>query len=160
MTRMIALTATALLAACGSSSSSAPPPSPNLRSQQGPTVRGDADSAHADCVALLERQRTCSAEYIPALVDIRVRHDLPAGIAATDREVGRAALVAEAHEEWRADSTDQAIAGTCNHIVDGSDPGTLEQYRAQAATCRGAGDCASFVACIAPATEAWLTAQR
>jgi hypothetical protein len=162
MNRMIALAiaSTALLAACGSSTTSAPAPSPTVRSQEGPTVRGDVDSAHADCVALLERQRECSAEYVPALVDIRVRHDLPAGIAATDREVGRAALVAEAQEEWRGDSTDEAIAATCTRIVDGSEPATLDQYRAQAATCRSASDCASFVACIAPATEAWITAKR
>jgi hypothetical protein len=159
MTRMIALAiaATALLAACASSS---PAPSPTVRSQQGPTVRGDSDSAHADCVALFERQRTCSAEYIPALVDIRVRHDRPAGIAASDREGGRAALVAQAHEEWRGDSTDEAIDGTCRHIVDGSDPAELDGRRAQVATCLAASDCASFVACIAPATEAWITARR
>jgi hypothetical protein len=159
MTRMFALAiaATALLAACASSS---PAPSPAVRSQPGPTVRADSDSAHADCVALFERQRTCSAEYIPALVDIRVRHDLPAGIAATDREGGRAALVAQAHDEWRSDSTDEAIAGTCRHIVDGSDPAELDERRAQVATCLAASDCTSFVACIAPPTEAWITARR
>jgi hypothetical protein len=156
MTRILVLSSL-LLAACGASSS--PAPAPAVRSQEAPTVRGDADSAHADCVTLFERQRTCSAEYVPALVDIRVRHDLPAGIAAADREGGRAALVAEAQAEWAQDSTDEAIAATCRHIVDGTDPAALDRHREQARACLAASDCAGFVACIAPATEAWLTAK-
>lgn len=158
MTRILVLSSLLLAAACGASSSSTPAPA--VRSQEAPTVRSDADSAHAECVDLFERQRTCSAEYIPALVDIRVRHDLPAGIAAADREGGRAALVAEAQAEWAADSTDDAIAATCRHIVDGTEPAALDRHRQQAATCLAASDCAGFVACIAPATEAWLTAGK
>jgi hypothetical protein len=99
-----------LFAACAGSEGS----SENLASSP---VLTETTNAQALCVQSFQRQRECTDTFLPALVDARVRLDKPAGIAETDKKEGRAALVDMAREEWKNDSTDDAITATCNGMV-------------------------------------------
>ena len=138
----------ALLPACASRAPSRPTEVPPPRVE--PSAEGGGD-AHATCVAVFERQRACTADFIPALVALRVRLDVPAGIAEEDQKGGRDALVAQAMEEWKSDSTDAAIAATCDRLA-GGDPEGIHRAR----ECLDASTCAAFTECILPVVEAHL----
>ena len=130
-------------AACGASE---PPAAGSTQSNAqevpAPEVKGSAESdAHQTCVAVVRRQRECTDAFIPALVDARVRADMPPGIAQKDKEVGRDALVAMALEEWASDSTDQAIDATCDKAAD--HPELIEKSQA----CMNQSACDAFSAC-------------
>src|SRR5690349_12778655 len=101
MIRPLAI-AVLVLAACGGADTTSKPTTTNKMSS-------GSDDNHAMCVSFFQRQRECTAEFIPTLVAKRVELDKPAGIAAEDAANGRDALVAQANEEWKTDSTDEAI---------------------------------------------------
>ena len=131
-----------LTAACGGADAPA---------KSGPTTAPttakmtSTDDPHALCVQTFERQRACTDTFIPALVAARVEADQPAGIAAKDAEVGRDALVGMASEEWAQDSTDEAIAATCEKIAANVQPTEAEIAKAQA--CLAEEACGPFVDC-------------
>jgi hypothetical protein len=106
-----------------------------------------APTAVASCVAALTRARTCSDAFVPALVDARARHDVPAGIAAAVA-ADRAGMIAQARAEWAVDSTDASIAQTCADA--GGDVATAD------ADCAAATDCAAFATCAIRGFEASL----
>ena len=133
-----------VVAACGGAES--PPKAAKVQ----PMAAGD--DGHALCVQAFQRQRTCTAEFIPALVAARVRNDKPPGIAAKDTEIGRAALVAQANEEWKTDSTDEAIDATCTRMAGQMPP--EGQQRVQ--QCLAADNCNAFVECLIPVIESHL----
>ena len=136
-----------LVLACGGStatkSTDVPPP----------VVAPAGDDGRSPCVAVFELQRECTDAFIPALVDLRVRLDVPPGIAETDRKDGRDALVAVAMEEWSHDSTDEAIARTCERMP------ANEEMKAKAKECLAKAGCGPFVECILPLIERHLTAR-
>ena len=132
-----------LAAACGASE---PPAAGSTQSNAqevpAPEVKGSAEAdSHQTCVAVIRRQRECTDAFIPALVDARVRADMPPGIAQKDKEVGRDALVAMALEEWASDSTDPAIDATCDKAAD--HPELIEKAQA----CMNQSACDAFSAC-------------
>lgn len=110
-----------------------------------------AGKADALCIATFERQRTCTEVFLPALVALRVRLDIPAGIAETDRKIGRAALLAEAREEWATDSPDPAIRSTCQRRASQADP-----FMTETEACLASTTCADFVTCFEPILERLL----
>jgi hypothetical protein len=140
------------LPACGSSSSSAEPArsaeerAPNAQ----PTAAADPK---ASCVAVLQRMRTCTDQFIPALVDLRIRYDRPAGIAAAAEAKGRDALVAGALKEWSVDSSDEHIAELCGDIDKKMTPALQELVNAGHG-CLGQQTCDAAVACVIPLIEA------
>jgi hypothetical protein len=139
----------ATTAACGSSSAPRPAhassqPAPELH---GTAQAGEPDADHALCVSLFTQARTCSAEYIPALVGLRVELDHPAGIADTDREIGRDALVAQAFEEWKTDSTDAMIEQTCDRTAPNLSPEDHDRLVAVAEQCIATTDCTAAIEC-------------
>jgi hypothetical protein len=137
--------ALSITAACGASE---PTSSPAAQWVPAPQVKASAEKyeGYDTCVAAFRRQRGCTDSYIPTLVDARVRADKPAGIAAKDKEVGRDALVGMAMEEWKSDSTDQAIDQTCTNITDDELEGAPELVE-RAKACLAETDCAAFSAC-------------
>ncbi len=145
----LALALTVTAAACGASE---PPPASgtqtNAQEQRAPVVKGSAEKyeGYDTCVAGFRRQRECTDAFIPALVDARVRADVPAGIAAKDKEVGRDALVAGALEEWKSDSTDEAIDAICTRITNDEADGAPELVQ-QAEACLAESTCEAFSAC-------------
>lgn len=102
------------------------------------------DDTHALCVSFFQRQRECTTDFIPALVAKRVELDKPAGIAAEDTANGRDALVAKANEEWKTDSTDEAIGQMCDKIL-ATPPAQADIDDGKA--CMAQSDCQAFSTC-------------
>jgi hypothetical protein len=102
------------------------------------------------CRSLMQRQRTCSDSFIPALVAARVESDNPPGVAAQDRALGRAALLEEAFEEWASDSRDSAIDGLCAQIAQTISPSRQVELRESSSACLAKPECEAFVACAVP----------
>ncbi|HEY8142585.1 MAG TPA: hypothetical protein VIG06_07940 [Kofleriaceae bacterium] len=152
----LVLTLTAA-AACGSSEPPASGTQTNAQEMRAPEVKASVEQheGYDTCVAAFNRQRECTDAFIPALVDARVRTDHPAGIAAKDKELGRDALVAGALEEWKSDSTDEAIHATCTKITDDELEGAPELIQ-KAEACLKETDCNAFSACAVDiATSRW-----
>jgi len=141
--------ALAPLAACGTTEASP------AKEQSAPKAAPASTDAQAVCVQLFTRNRECTDDYIPALVDLRAKVDKPAGIAdkvKTDRN----AIIAQAKTEWANDSTDQAIAATCAQVTanptesDKADAGSLQ-------ACMAEETCAGHTACVMPYFEKRFT---
>jgi hypothetical protein len=110
-------------------------------------------SALATCTAGMVRARDCTDRYIPALVDLRVRLDVPAGIVKIDEEKGRPALVQMAMDEWAEDSKDPNIAATCEKMA--SQPAErLQGFLEGANGCLQSESCDAYVECVMPLHEA------
>ena len=107
-----------------------------------------ASAAPNTCVQVMTRARTCSAQWIPALVDARARVDIPAGITAEVRS-DRAGVIAQANAEWATDSQDANLAATCSNIEARTTPGE----RAEGTACLAKPDCDTYVACVIPLFE-------
>lgn len=110
----------------------------------------EATNAEALCVQSGQRQRECTDTFLPALVEVRVRLDKPAGIAAMDKEQGREALVNVAKEEWKNDSTDEAISGMCSRVAGKMGVESITEAR----RCLEAKTCEEFVPCQVKLLEA------
>lgn len=145
------VSALALLApACGTSDAASPPPVAPAQAQAQPASTGTAH-AKAVCVELFTHNRTCTAQFIPALVDLRAKHDVPAGIAA-EVAANRAQVIAQANEEWAADSQPAAIDATCTQIAGGLGAGDQADI-ASIQACLSIQDCDAYTACVMPYFE-------
>jgi hypothetical protein len=137
-----------LPAACGTSDAAAPPPVAPAQAQPASTGTGNAKAV---CVDVFTRNRTCTAQYIPALVDLRAKYDVPAGIAA-DVAANRAQVIARATEEWAVDSTPEAIDATCTQIAASLGAGDQSNL-AGVQQCLSIQDCDAYTACVMPYFE-------
>jgi hypothetical protein len=108
------------------------------------------DALYNSCKSVLVKARECTDEYLPALVAARVEVDVPAGIAAADQADGREALVAKAHEEWKRDSTDEAIESGCRNVTAGLPAEHHDKVNATSSECVAKAACGEFVECIMP----------
>lgn len=140
------------LSACASSD----PPAQSSSSTTPIVRRAHDDSPKQTCVTLFQHQRTCTDTYIPALVAARVRLNKPDWIAASDQKEGRDTLVAKAMEEWKIDSTDTAIDGTCDKILSSTPPDQARLMVDTSRACLAKDSCRDFVACVMPMVEAHL----
>ncbi len=111
------------------------------------------------CTAGFTRARECTDQYIPALVALRVRLDVPAGIAEQDRKLGRPGLVQEAMGEWSSDSTDEAIATSCQKMA-AAPRERVGAYLDGAERCLTMSGCQAYVDCVMPLHEATFSASR
>ena len=132
--------------ACGTSDAATPAAAAPRTAQ--PASAGDAKSL---CVEVFTRNRTCTDQYIPALVDLRARYDQPAGIAA-EVAAHRDDVIAQAKTEWASDSQPAAIDATCTQIASSMGPGDQSQM-AGAQACLEKQDCGAYTACIMPYFE-------
>ncbi|HWU89430.1 MAG TPA: hypothetical protein VN253_19350 [Kofleriaceae bacterium] len=135
----------ALAPACGTSDAAAPPAAPK---QAQPASTPDVKAL---CVEILTRNRTCTDQYIPALVDLRAKYDRPSGIAA-DVAANRDAVIAQAKTEWATDSQPAAITATCANITSQLGPDDQSDL-APAQACLAIQDCAAYTTCIMPHFE-------
>ena len=129
----------------------------------GSETRGSSTSeldpqALETCTAGFTRARECTSDYIPALVDLRVRLNVPAGIADEAQKLGRPGLIEEAMGEWANDSTDEAIAVTCQRMVSGP-RARIAAYLDGARGCLAMDGCQAYVDCVMPLHEASFTAK-
>ena len=139
----------ALMAACGPAAPQGPPPA-------GGGAGATAADAVAACKAMFARQYECRETFIPALVDMRIKHDVPKGIAAhAAKPGGRDELVGMAQKEYDTDGVDPKRSETCKKIATGLPPEAVAAARA----CAAKTDCASLVACVIPLQEGRIKAQ-
>jgi hypothetical protein len=92
----------------------------------------------------LTKARVCTAQYIPALVDVRASLDHPAGIADAVKQ-DRDAVIKQAMGEWANDSTDASIQAACDQMP----PFSGADHDA-AVGCLAQDDCNAYVSCIMP----------
>ena len=139
------------LGACGGGSSE------SSSSGTTTTAATSSDASPGDaCLATMARERECQDAFVPALVALRVRVDMPAGIAAEDASGGRDALVTSARAEYAAGATDEAFQQNCAQMAQ------MPAEQASAWTdimegCLATTDCAAFVECDIRFTETRLT---
>jgi hypothetical protein len=150
MSRYLSLAFVLVAAACGAADA------PVESTQPQPQAKAAGDDPHAVCVQAFQRQRECTDEFIPALVDARVRLNTPPGIAEKDAELGRDQLVSLALEEWEADSTDEAIEQTCTRMEGNMSPEQQQAAVDQVGECLAAEACSAFVDCLIPVIESTL----
>jgi hypothetical protein len=110
------------------------------------------ERAIAACNALFEKEAGCTDQFIPMLVDTRIKLDVPKGI----KDGSRDELIAKAKEEWAVDSVDPKRGETCKAKA----PGMPEELVAKAEACAQAKECAALVACVQPLHEAMLSRQQ
>ena len=130
------------LAACEGAEAK-PAPASTPQKMQAATANADHDL----CVAFITHARTCTDQYIPALVDARAAADVPAGIK-DEVAKDRASVIAQAKQEWSTDSSDATIEQMC------SSPKlaqvATDEKRQKATTCNANTDCAAYTACAVP----------
>lgn len=130
-----------LVAACGTASEASPAkPEPAQA-----TTAGDFQTA---CMTVMQRNRTCTDDFIPALVDMRARKDLPPGIADAVAK-DRAGVIAKAKEEWAGDSTDEAFARQCQMLTEHATP----ENAAAGQACMAKDTCGEYAPCIVSVME-------
>jgi hypothetical protein len=113
------------------------------------------------CLAVVDKQAACGDDFLPALVDLRVKLDLPPGMADKGKTPeGKAALVTAAQEEWKTDSVDPKRTEMCISSVARMPPEAAKGMAEDAAKCLAAADCKAFVACITPFHEKRFTAAK
>jgi hypothetical protein len=149
MVKHTVLALTLVLAACG-------PATPPPKTGSGPAV--GAVDAKAGCVKLRQQQRACTADFIPALVDSRIKVDVPPGIAAAAKTDGRDAIIAKAMEEWKSDSTDEAIAAMCEKMP--MPPNATAAQKEAVGKCLAVTECKAFVGCFLPVLEELLASGK
>jgi hypothetical protein len=132
--------ALAPLAGCASDNAQAATPA---TAQKASTT----DDSKATCIATMTKARTCTDDYIPALVDARAQADVPPGIADAVKK-DRNAVVAEAKQEWATDSQDANIAGMCEKMA--GDPSVTPDELATAKDCNAKTDCKEYTSCVMP----------
>ena len=141
MTRFAILSALALaVSACAGAEA-------DPKTTSSPSSTTPPPAAQEQCESYFTRLRTCTDQYIPALVDLRIELDQPAGIAQSAQTDGRDAIIARAMEEWATDSQPAAITATCGELLGSIPPAQLETMRADAERCMAMTDCGEFATC-------------
>lgn len=140
------------VAACGGAA-------PELEGLAAPSVPAVSvpDPAKIDlCKRIFARQGECSAEFMPMLLDARIRADMPAGIAAkAGAPGGRDALLAEGLTELKHDSSEPGVSELCIQVAASAQGDGTAQ-----AACLTQADCAGFAACMMPGIEKGLAGAK
>ena len=104
------------------------------------------EASRATCGAVMRRTRACEDVWLPGLFALRVRLDLPQGIAAKLKAVGQEAMLAQARQEFAADWSEAAIEKNCSDLL--TKPAADQQrILAEASECLAKPDCQSFASC-------------
>lgn len=99
------------------------------------------------CQAFFAKARTCTDAYIPALVDLRIELDKPAGITAAAQSEGRDSIINQAKTEWAEDSQPAAVTAMCQNIAAKVPAAEIEAMRDDAEACMAKTDCGEFSTC-------------
>ena len=154
--RMILVSAAILVSACGGGGGGESGGGTTETAAGGGESTAGARTGREACGASMVRERECEAEFLPALVALRVRLDMPSGVAARDAAEGRAALLAEATTEYAGDATDENFAANCAQM-DELPADRATQWTDMMNGCLATEGCAAFVECDIRFTEARFT---
>ncbi len=133
----------------GCSASEQPNAAPSASAQP---LSAAADASYAQCLALRNRERSCTQQYIPALVDARIEMDRPQGIAAQAKTEGRDSLIAQAFKEWEVDSVN--AEEFCRGQLSRLPSPAVEVFLKGAGACIERSSCTQFVSCWVPQLKA------
>jgi hypothetical protein len=154
VTALLVVLAGSLSAACGGAGAE----QQDAAAGKQPSGGGDGEAVCRDSFA---RQRTCTDDFIPALVDARIELDLPAGIAAEGKkEGGRDALIAKAKEEWSKDSEPAAVAAQCKDMTGKMPAEQKAEMTGAMSQCLASSDCGSYVKCAMPIMKKVLSSKK
>jgi hypothetical protein len=105
----------------------------------------------------VRRQIACVDDYIPMIVGVRIKLDLPAGTAERGKdEVGRAALEQIAREEFPQYYSVEKIPEICakrQAMAEQMPFEVLRELTADDGQCHLEEDCQHFASCTAPVVE-------
>jgi hypothetical protein len=107
----------------------------------------------------MHKTRECKEVYVPGLLGLRVRLDLPAGIAERFSSEGESEMLELAHSQFSRDWSDDAIARNCTAL---SQKAQAEQEHIVAPDrhCLEMTDCNAFTACdLAHKEKRWTEKQ-
>jgi hypothetical protein len=117
------------------------------------TIAVEASNRTALCESALHRARTCKESFLPALLESRISHDSPAGIAAEgSTPAGRESLLVQAQQEYATDSTDENISKACAQMAAKADP-AMDAMAKEVQGCVATSSCGEFVPCFIAAHE-------
>lgn len=133
--------------------------------EQGKDTTPGASAAGGDmeatCRDSFAKQRTCTDDFIPGLVDARIELDLPAGIAAEGKkDGGRDALIKQAKEEWSKDSEPSAVAQQCSGMSGKMSDEQKKELMETHTKCLAIVDCKAYVECVMPITKKMLSMKK
>jgi len=150
--KRMALVIALFLVGCGSSKSA--PKEPGEPKKPVASEGGEMDLLTV-CVKTFERQYECTDDFIPALVDIRIKNGLlPASVANLPKqEGGREKLIEMAMEEWKTDGTEPKLTESCKTMIQVVSAEESEELRVAGEKCLAATDCKAFVDCMMPVVE-------
>ncbi len=113
----------------------------------------------AICTEEIQRERACQDDFVPMIVDTRIKLDLPQGIASRGK-TDRAALVAEAKKEFLEDYAPEKLPTICERRQAQAaqpPPAAVKEMKASSDACRATTSCKAFTACMAPILEKVLS---
>ncbi|HUS64383.1 MAG TPA: hypothetical protein VMZ28_07555 [Kofleriaceae bacterium] len=140
--------AAALFALVVSSGCTAPPAAP----APAPAASAVSEGISA-CQSLFARELACADTFLPVLIGLRIKHDLPQGIAERGKDAaGRAELLALAQAEFKVDAVDPARTQTCEKMG----PALPADAVAMVRGCLQQTSCEALVDCVAPLHEQML----
>lgn len=140
------------LVGCGSSKPAPEAPAPSeSKAESG----GDLLDV---CVKTFERQYECTDDFIPALVDFRIKNGLLPAEAAPllEEEGGREKLIQMAMEEWKVDGVEPQRTESCKKMTKVVTPEEGEKLKAAGEQCLATTDCKAFLDCMMPIVEAQM----
>lgn len=152
MSRCFAILSVLALAACAGAEA-------DPKTSTSPSSTTPPPAAQEMCETYFARARTCTDQYIAALVDLRIELDKPAGITASAQSEGRDAIIGYAMAEWAEDSQPAAITATCGQVLASIPADQLEGLRAEGERCLAMTDCGEFATCAMVTQRARMQAQ-
>src|SRR3569623_2013975 len=137
MARFLVLGSLLALSALAAGEGAEAKPAPASTAQKASTP---ANPDHDLCDANMTHSRTCTDQYIPALVDAHAQADHPSGNKEEDAK-DRPGVIAQAKQESANDSVDANMEKKCSQPMPIADA-----IGADATACQAKADCGEFSA--------------
>jgi hypothetical protein len=158
--RAISLSLSGALASCASRPDAVHAPASDASvAAADPPAHANGGTPTQACVAVMHRTRECEDVYVPGLLGLRVRLDLPRGIAERFSSEGESAMLELAHSQFSRDWSDDAITRNCTDLSR-RDQAEQEAIVAPDRHCLEMTDCNAFTTCdLAHKEKRWTETQ-
>ncbi len=108
------------------------------------------------CQRYYVRERTCSAEFLSALIDVRAELDMPPGTADEVKTMGHDAVVALARPDWERDSQQPRIDAICTAIATRTPAARVDRLLAEGEACAATTGCTTFARCAVATQRSYI----